>query len=217
MGRSGGEAVRRGQTHGGVWGGGVCGGKWGGIGGRAGAMGQWGGMGGRGVGGCRGMGGHGGKGGGVGWQKMGGGECGPGHQRAEQCSVRAGHCSPSPADRRAGGHRAGANRSVDKQCGQSPPEKWNRWAHPDASLSTFAEVSWPSPPPSHGAVLTNPNSVSVGTAPKEHQPPTANRQPPTANRQPPTIVQYCFGFVSCPRLAPRSREGPRDRSFQFAL
>ena len=40
------------------------------------------------------------------------------------------------------------------------------------------------------------------TAPKDHQPPTANRhQPPTANRQPPTIAQY----YSCGRVLPVSR------------
>ena len=76
------------------------------------------------------------------------------------------------------------------------------------------------------AVLKTPN-IFRKTAPKDHQPPTANRrqpptainrhrhQPPTApNRQPPTIVRYCFcGLLSCPCLDHEAESVPVNVRF----
>ena len=61
-------------------------------------------------------------------------------------------------------------------------------------------------PPPHRAVLKNSFFFCKGpplrTAPRDHQPPTANRQPPTANRQPPTAhrqppptANHCGGML----------------------
>ena len=69
--------------------------------------------------------------------------------------------------------------------------------------------------PSAKAVLKLPHPFLLRTAPKDHEPPTANRQPPTANRhQPPTIVQSCFcGVVSCPCLGHEAESVPVNVRF----